>query len=119
MPLDGTSASAAEKAGASGTSKAPATADRTARMMTAHQGTRPKPMAMAAVATASPATAIRPSQNRMASRTASVIQFVRQAYCAQRRNQFVEMVAEHTADKFIGGTMRKAGRAREDRKRVL
>src|SRR3546814_18064596 len=77
-------------------------------MMTAHQGARPNPMAIAAVATASPATAIRPSQNRLASRTASVIQFVRQAYFAQRRNQFVEMVDEHIPAQFIGGTIRKA-----------
>src|SRR3546814_7497297 len=77
-------------------------------MMTAHQGARPKPMAIAAVATASPATAIRPSQNRLASRTASVLQFVRQAYFAQRRNQFVEMFDEHIPAQFIGGTIRKA-----------
>src|SRR3546814_7881936 len=84
-------------------------------MMTAHQGARPNPMAIAAVATASPATAIRPSQNRLASRTASVIQFVRQAYFAQRRNQFVEMVDEHIPAQFIGGTIRKAESYRDHR----
>src|SRR3546814_2548370 len=84
-------------------------------MMTAHQGARPNPMAIAAVAIASPATAIRPSQNRLASRTASVIQFVRQAYFAQRRNQFVEMVDEHIPAQFIGGTIRKAESDRDHR----